>query len=86
MPQAVSKFGTSAPSAPAGGDIWVDTTDLDSFPLIKEYVSNVWVTRDNTDQSTPNGVVFADLTSTAADQTNNGGATGVDANAPDPVL
>ena len=44
------------------------------------------MTRDNTDQSTPNGVVFADLTSTEADQTNNGGATEVDSNAPDPVL
>ena len=86
VPQAVSKFGTSAPANPASGSIWVDTTDLDSFPLIKEYSNNAWVTRDNTDQSTPNGVVFADLTSTEADQTNNGGATEVDSNAPDPVL
>jgi len=86
VPQAVSKFGTKAPATPAGGDIWVDTTDLDSFPVVKEYANNVWVTRDSADQSTPNGVVFADLTSTEADQTNNGGATEVDSNAPDPVL
>jgi hypothetical protein len=46
------------------GDLWIDTSDLENYPIIKrwEAVDGVdqWVTIDNTDQTTSNGVVFAD--------------------------
>jgi hypothetical protein len=44
-----------------------------------------WESHDNTDQSTPKGVVFADLTQKAADISYNTGATRI-ANAPNPAL
>jgi len=91
--------GTSAPTTGSGGgnalatgDLWIDTTSLESFPVIKEYnaTTTKWVARDSTDQSTPNGVVFADLTETAGDVSFQGsgshkGATRI-ANAPNPAL
>ena len=46
------------------GDLWIDTSDLENYPVINRW-SNVdgvdqWVTLDNTDQTTENGVLFAD--------------------------
>jgi hypothetical protein len=51
---------SSEPSAPATGDIWVDTDQLDEYPVIYQYDGSAWIQRDNTDQTTPNGVVFGD--------------------------
>lgn len=46
------------------GDLWIDTSNLEVYPLIKRYeeVDGVatWVTLDNTDQTTSNGILFAD--------------------------
>jgi len=46
------------------GDLWIDTSNLELYPLIKrwENVSGVdqWVTINNTDQETSDGVLFAD--------------------------
>ena len=46
------------------GDLWIDTSDLEIYPVIKrwENVDGVdqWVLVDNTDQTTENGVLFAD--------------------------
>jgi hypothetical protein len=46
------------------GDIWIDTSNLEVYPIIKrwENVNGVdqWVAIDNTDQTTSNGVLFAD--------------------------
>lgn len=46
------------------GDIWIDTGDLENFPVIYRYETtangNAWVLLDNTDQTTENGVLFAD--------------------------
>jgi hypothetical protein len=51
-------------SALVHGDIWIDTSDLENFPLIHRWqtVSSVaqWVALDTSDQSTENGVLFAD--------------------------
>jgi hypothetical protein len=65
-------FSTTAPttqtnssaSALEYGDLWIDTSDLENYPLINRW-SNIdgidqWVTVDNTDQTTQNGIVFAD--------------------------
>ena len=51
-------------SALVYGDIWIDTSSLEEFPLIHRWQSvnsvDQWVALDTTDQSTENGVLFAD--------------------------
>jgi hypothetical protein len=51
-------------SALVYGDLWVDTSDLENFPIIKrwEQVSGTdkFVTIDNTDQTSEDGILFAD--------------------------
>ena len=46
------------------GDIWIDTSNLELYPVINRWsvVDGVdqWVTLDNADQTTQNGVLFAD--------------------------
>jgi len=46
------------------GDLWIDTSDLENYPMISRWqsVDNVdqWVMIDNTDQVSSNGIVFAD--------------------------
>ena len=46
------------------GDIWIDTTDLENYPLIYRWqnVNGVdqWVQIVNTDQTTEDGILFAD--------------------------
>jgi hypothetical protein len=46
------------------GDIWIDTSDLENYPIISRWQSvegtNKWVLIDNTDQTSSNGIVFAD--------------------------
>ena len=65
-------FSTTAPmtqtdesSSPlAYGDLWIDTSDLENYPMISRWtnVNGVaqWVQIDNTDQTTSNGILFAD--------------------------
>ena len=45
----------------ADGDYWVDT-DEDGYPVIYRHNGTAWVLKDNTDQSTADGVVFGDIT------------------------
>jgi len=46
------------------GDLWIDTSNLELYPVIKRWEqvdgADQWVTIDNTDQTTSNGVLFAD--------------------------
>ena len=46
------------------GDIWIDTSDLENYPIINRWQSvngiDSWVTIDNTNQTASNGIVFAD--------------------------
>ena len=46
------------------GDLWIDTSNLEQYPVIKRWQAvngvNQWVTVSNTDQTTSNGVLFAD--------------------------
>jgi hypothetical protein len=65
-------FSTTAPTTQtdesasplAYGDLWINTSDLENYPLISRWsvVNGVdqWVVIDNTDQTTENGVLFAD--------------------------
>ena len=43
------------------GDLWIDTNDLENFPVIYRYTAtNKWQLIDNSDIVTQNGIVFAD--------------------------
>jgi len=46
------------------GDLWVDTSDLENYPKIYRWQSksgtDQWVQIDNTDNTTENGILFAD--------------------------
>jgi len=46
------------------GDLWIDTSDLENYPVIYRWSNvdgnNEWVLIDNTDQTTENGILFAD--------------------------
>ena len=77
-------YQTSAPTSTSAGDIWVDTTSAGygqanerSYPKIykRNAGNSAWILHDNTDQSTSNGVLFADITDTADDNSDGGNAT-----------
>jgi len=65
-------FSTTAPTTQTDaaesplvlGDLWIDTSDLENYPLINRWQNvdgeNQWVRINNTDQTTINGVLFAD--------------------------
>tara|TARA_X000001036_G_scaffold42689_1_gene34189 strand:- start:7494 stop:9989 length:2496 start_codon:yes stop_codon:yes gene_type:complete len=85
-------YSSTAPVGPASGDIWVDTslaaenqTNERAYPHIKVYNGAAWISHDNTDQTTTTGVLFADITDTAADATNGGNAT-VISGGPNPAV
>ena len=88
-------------SALVTGDLWIDTSDIENFPTIYKYnadlaVGQRWVLVDKTDQSTEDGILFADARAGA----NGGSATSapdstivelldsafLDFDAPDPAL
>jgi len=54
----------SAESPLVEGDLWIDTSDLENYPKIYRWQSvdseDQWVAVDNTDQTTINGILFAD--------------------------
>jgi hypothetical protein len=85
------------------GDIWVDTSDLEMFPQIYVWDANLtnlpvskrWVKRDSSDQTTENGVLFADARWTDVGNDANNEASSItdllisnflDPDAPDPAL
>jgi len=44
------------------GDLWIDTSDLDNYPVLYRYnaTTAVWTLIDKTDQVSANGILFAD--------------------------
>jgi hypothetical protein len=48
------------------GDIWVDGSDLENYPVIYKRASNAWVLVDNTDQVSPDGIIFNDFRSSSS--------------------
>ena len=80
----------------ADGDIWISTADLENYPVIYQYNGTTlkWVLRDNADQTTDNGVLFADARYNTSGA--NSGTAGtikdlltsnyLDPDAPDPAL
>ena len=65
-------FSTTAPSTQNDtslsslqyGDLWIDTSDLENYPVIYRWSdvegSDQWVQISNTDQTTQDGILFAD--------------------------
>ena len=79
----------------ANGDLWIDTSDLENYPLIKRYnyLTKKWILLDNADQTTENGVLFRDarwntdgLTATKAEIGDLLTSNFLDFDAPDPAL
>jgi hypothetical protein len=95
---AAEPTAQSDASALVTGDLWISTADVENYPAIYRYNSTLaaWVLLDKADQTTENGVLFAD-----ARYADNGGSTTVapsatiaemltsdylDPDAPDPAL
>ena len=76
------------------GDIWVDTSDIDQYGRnIYVYDGADWIKQDVTDQSTPDGWLFADArwaeqgtSATPSSITSLLGSNYLDPDAPDPAL
>ena len=78
------------------GDIWISTADLENYPLVYVYNATTakWVLIDNTDQTTENGILFADAryNTTGANSDEAGDIDALitsnylDPDAPDPAL
>lgn len=59
---------SAQPTTPSSGDVWVNTTDIENYPLMYAYngTTAVWDVVDKTDQTTSNGIVFGDFRATSA--------------------
>ena len=78
------------------GDLWIDTSDLENYPQIYRYnaATAAWTLIDNSDQTTEDGIIFADarysttgaLSETAASIEDLLTSNFVDFDAPDPAL
>lgn len=78
------------------GDIWIDTSDIENYPTIYRYNATLgeWILLDASDQTTENGVLFADVryntsganSDTAGDIADLITSDYVDPDAPDPAL
>ena len=79
------------------GDLWLDTSDLENYPVIYRYTGvtqDRWDLIDNTDQTTENGIEFGDARYGSSGATGNTAAAisdlltspYVDPDAPDPTL
>ena len=96
--EPVALTGQSDQSPLVEGDIWVSTADVENYPAIYRYNATLskWILLDKADQTTENGVLFAD-----ARQGDTGGTADdapsatiaellvsdyVDVDAPDPAL
>jgi len=89
---------TDGTTALADGDIWIDPSDTENYPVIYRYNGSFlkWVKLDVTDQTTEDGVLFADArwavdggTSTAATESTIAellSSDFLDFDAPDPAL
>ena len=81
--------------ATIAGQIWIDTSDLENYPTVKRWNGDLlkWEILDKSDQTTENGVLFADARwATAGDAVEAGDINDLfasdflDFDAPDPAL
>jgi len=89
---------TDGSTALVTGDIWIDTSDLENYPSMWRYnaTTKKWINIDEGDQTSENGVVFADARQGTSGGTATVAPTGsivdlltstyVDGDAPDPLL
>ena len=77
------------------GDLWISTADLENYPTIYKFddFSSQWVLVDKTDQTTEDGVLFADARTNTDGETNTPASIVdlltsdfLDFDAPDPAL
>jgi hypothetical protein len=77
------------------GDLWIDTSDLENYPTVYKYreVTDRWELLDSADQTTENGVLFADArysltgeSSAKAEIVDLLGSAYIDPDCPDPAL
>jgi len=54
------EFQSDGVTALAAGDLWLNSGDLENYPVLYRYDGAEWVLIDNTDQVGQNGIVFAD--------------------------
>ena len=77
-------------SALSKGDLWLNTSDLENWPAMNRWNGSTWVSLDNTDQLSVNGILFADarwdgaLANVTSGKT-NGGTTDPATDTEDPV-
>jgi hypothetical protein len=57
---ATEPLTQSDASALVAGDLWLDSSDLANYPKIYRYTGTTWAAIDTSDQTTSNGIVFAD--------------------------
>ena len=57
---ATEPLTQSDASALVAGDLWLDSSDLINYPKLYRYTGTTWAAIDVTDQTTNNGIVFAD--------------------------
>jgi len=80
----------------ANGDLWIDSSDLENYPMIYRYrkATDAWELLDKSDGTTENGVLFADARYGTSGINGNTAATikdlltnnYLDPDAPDPAL
>ena len=54
------EFQSDGVTGLAAGDLWLDSGDLENYPVIYRYTGSTWTQIDNSDQVSQNGIVFAD--------------------------
>jgi len=54
------EFQSDGVTALAAGDLWLDSGDLENYPVLYRYDGADWILIDNTDQVGQNGILFAD--------------------------
>jgi hypothetical protein len=54
------QFQSDGVTALEAGDLWLDSGDLENYPVLYRYDGTDWILIDNTDQVGQNGIVFAD--------------------------
>ena len=82
----------SQPSGAVSGDIWIDTSDLENYPVIYKHDGTTFNLVDKGDQTSDEGILFADarwgnaIGADALDEASLSTGTYVDPDAPDPAL
>jgi hypothetical protein len=82
-------------SALVTNDLWISTADIENYPTVYRYnaTTSKWTLVDKTDQTTENGILFADARWSTAGTSENAAdivdlleSNYLDADAPDPAL